>query len=197
MKDLIIWVIVWYLVWGIYNIYFRWSWEKFSSDKYLPRGLYFLLSFLIVFYVYKDIVLFHLLPLIVAFIVLNLIGLLLSFNKNYYKKFNKDRFFILFQSFNILYQQTSVVIALFLLKRLLVNNYSDLYFGLFFGTVHLPLLLLPWIKIKYPIVFGCFIIGYIFSFLIQNFNYGIILSSLLHYLFYAWQIHYLKDEEKI
>lgn len=197
MKDLIIWIVIWYIVWGTYNIYFRWSWEKFKVNKYIPRGLYFLLAFLIVFFIFKDITIFYTKGLLLSFLLLNIIGLILSFNKNYYKKFNKDRLFVLFQSFNILYQQTSVVVALFLIKRLLVNDYSDLYFGLFFGAVHLPLIFLPWIKIKYPVVFGCFIVGYIFSYLIQNYSYGITISSLLHYLFYVWQIHYLKDEEKI
>ncbi|MFZ3301548.1 MAG: hypothetical protein WA152_02435 [Microgenomates group bacterium] len=197
MKDIIIWVGLWYLVWGIYNVYFRWSWEKLKSKKYIPRGLYFLFSFFIIFIVFKDILFFYSDSLVLSLLATNLIGLILNYDRKYYKKFNKDRLFILFQSFNILYQQASIVVAIYLIKSLLANGYSDLYFGLFFGIIHLPLLFMPWIKLKYILVAGCFVIGTVFSYLILNYKFGLPTAFIIHYLYYAWEIYYLKDEEKI
>lgn len=196
MKDILYWILIWYLVWGIYNFYFRWAWEKFKSKKFIPRGLFFLASFFIVYYFFKNLLNPFMLHLTISFIVMNLIGLTLSLNKTYYHNFSKDRLFILFQSFNIIYQQASVVVGLVLIKSL-VTSYSDIYFGIFFGIVHLPLLFFKWVRLKYQVLVACFVIGCVFSFLINNFQYGVLISSLLHYLFYAWQIHYLKDEEKI
>ncbi len=196
MKDIIVWVTIWYLIWGFYNIKLRWSLEKFKKDKYIPRGLYFLTSFIVIYYIYKNFISEHILQLIYIFVVTNIIGLILTFNKNYSSKFKKDKLFTLFQSFNILYQQASIL-ALIILIRNFYPNYNDLYLGIFFGVIHLPLIFLPWAKLKYIIVLGCFVIGTLFSYLITNYKFGLSISFLIHYIYYAWEIYYLKDEEKI
>lgn len=196
MKDLAIWVAIWYLVWGFYNVNLRWSLEKFKRNKYIPRGLYFLASFIVIYFTYKNAVSQYIFQLIYVFIISNIIGLILTFNKKYNSKFKKDKLFTLFQSFNILYQQASIL-ALIMILRNYYPSYSDLYFGIFFGAIHAPLIFLPWVKLKYIIVLGCFVIGTLFSYLILNYKFGLSAAFLIHYAYYAWEIYYLKDEEKI
>jgi hypothetical protein len=197
MKDLIVWIGLWFFVWGIFNAYLRWKWDAYKTKKYLPRGLFFLLAFLAIYYQFHLIISEYMVRLVLSFLLLNTIGLLLSLNRKYYQKFSKDRFYILFQSFNIFYQQTSILIAILLLKKFVGDSFSDIHFGLFFLIIHSPLAFFPWIKLKYWVLTGCFLGGYLFSYLNLSFYYGIIISSLIHYVFYAWEIYYLKDEEKI
>lgn len=197
MKDLIVWIGLWFFVWGILNIYFRWKWEKYNSKKFVLRGLFFLISFFAVYYVFHFITIIYIYKIMTGLVIANFIGLFLSFDKDYYRNFTKDRFFILFQTFNILFQQASILIAMVLLKRFLGNQYSDIIFGLFFIGIHFPLAFLPWVKLKYWILASCFFGGWLFSYLNFNFHYGIVYSFLIHYLLYVLEIYFLKDEEKI
>ncbi len=126
MKDIIIWVCIWYTIWGLSNILLKGGWVKNKQNNSLFKGLFFIFAFLFIFYFFKDNLIFHLEKLVASFIIINIIGLVLSFNKKYFKNFDKDRLFILFQSFNILYQQSSVVVVFFLIKQLIGNSYIDL-----------------------------------------------------------------------
>lgn len=197
MKDLIVWIGIWFLVWGSFNIYFRWKWEYLNSKKFVPRGLFFLISFLIMYYFFYPIAVPYLYKMLLGLLITNIIGLFLCFNKNYYKNIIKDRFFILFQTFNILFQQVSILIAMLLLKKFFGNQYTDLHFGLFFVGIHFPLVFLPWAKLKYWILASCFFGGWLFSYFNFNFYYGIVFSFLIHYFLYIIEMYSLKDEEKI
>jgi hypothetical protein len=197
MKEILIWVAVWYLIWGIYNAYLRWVWEGLRDLKYVPRGIYFFIAFIVIFVIYYNNLYVYSGLLFISLILTNVLGLLLSTTKVYYDNFKKDRFFILFQSFNILYQQTSLIALMLILKKYLGENYKDIYFGVTFFLIHTPLLFLPWAKLKYYIVIGCFFGGWLFSYLNFNYVYGLIYSFLIHYLVYVWEMYYLKDEEKI
>lgn len=197
MKEIILWSIVWFTAWAILNVYFRWSWEKLKSKKYIPRGLYFLICYFAMFILFKELVRPYLIPLTIGFLVSNFSGLFFGFDRKFYFKFSKDRYYLLFHSFNILFQQISILIAILIVKKLIGINYRDIHFGLFFVSIHFPLAFLPWAKLKYYLLAGCFIGGWLFSYLNLNFQYGITLSFLIHYFVYVWQIHYLKDEEKI
>lgn len=197
MNDLIVWIILWFLVWGSFNIYFRWKSEELKSKKFIPRGLFFLISFLIVYYVYHPLITTYLSRMLVGLLITNLIGLFLTFDKSYYKSFVKDRFFILFQTFNILFQQTSILVAMLLLKNFIGAEYKDVVFGIFFMGIHFPLAFLPWAKLKYYILASCFFGGWLFSYLNFSYTNGIVFSFLIHYLLYVLEIYYLKDEEKI
>lgn len=186
---------------GGLNIYFRWKWEILKSKKFIPRGLFFLISFLLIYYVFyyvfHSLLVNYLYKILIGLSITNAIGLFLTFDKNYYKDFVKDRFFILFQTFNILFQQSSILVAMLLLKKILGSGYSDMHFGLFFMGIHFPLAFLPWAKLKYWILASCFFGGWLFSYLNFNFYYGIVYSFLIHYFLYVLEIYFLKDEEKI
>jgi len=197
MKDFILWSIIWFGIWGILNIYFKWKWEKLKSNKYIPRGLFFLLSYAITYYFFSNRLYVFSGYLLFSLLITNIIGIFLSFNKNYFSSFFKDRFFILFQTFNILFQQASILVLMLLLKDYLGKSYKDIYFGIIFFAIHTPLLLLPWAKLKYYLLIGCFFGGWLFSFLNFNFQYGIVYSFLIHYFVYVWEMYYLKDESKI
>jgi hypothetical protein len=197
MKDLAIWIGIWFFIWTIFNVFFRWKTERYKSKKFMPRGLYFLGAFFVVYLLYKNLLGTYLNQIFIAFLISNFLGLSLSLNRGYYKKFSKDRFFILFQSFNILFQQSAIVTGIILLQKMMGANYKDLHFGIFFFTIHLLLVFLPWVKLKYYLVAGCFLGGWLFSYLINNFSYGLVASFTIHYFIYIWEIYYLKDEEKI
>jgi hypothetical protein len=97
MSSIVVWIILWFFVWGILNIYFRWKWEKYQSKKYVPRGLFFLISFLITYYLFNSIVSVYIDRLLIGLLITNLVGLSLSFNKSYYRNFIKDRFLYFFK----------------------------------------------------------------------------------------------------
>ncbi len=197
MKEIIIWFVIWFFVWGILNIYFKWKWEALKSKKYVPRGLFFLFSFAVTYYVFYQRLFIFSGQLLFSLVLTNFVGIILSINKKYYSKFFKDRFFILFQSFNILFQQSSILVLMLLLKEFLGNTYNDIYFGMIFFVIHTPLLLLKWVKLKYYLLMSCFIGGWLFSYFNFSYQYGLIISFLIHYLVYVWEMYYLKDEAKI
>ena len=197
MRDLIIWVITWYLIWGSFNYKVRWSLEQFRGKKYIGRGLFFLLSFVFVYFTFNKYTNSFAVQLVLATILANVVGLYLGFTKSFYNKFKKDRYFLAFQSFNVLFQQTMVVVAISMLQSFFGQDYKDYCFGIMFFVVHLPILFLPWAKLKglYAIysLFG----GFIFSYLINNYQLGLVITFTLHYAMYVWSIYYIKDEEKI
>lgn len=197
MKELVIWSALWFGVWLVLNIYFRWKWEKLNSNKFVPRGLFFLTAFVIMFYVFQNLIEPFLKPLLIGFVISNVIGLIMTLKPKLHKRFSKDRFFLLFQSFNILFQQTSILVAILIFSNMFKTEYKSIYFGVFFIAIHFPLIFLPWAKLKYWILASCFFGGWIFSFLNLNYTNGLIVSFLIHYLLYVFEIFYLKDERKI
>ena len=197
MKEVYLWFIIWFSVWGLFNIKVRWILEKFHSRKYTGRGLFFLFAFIITSFYFDTHVTKYLPQLLVGTLLANILGIFFAFFKNYYKKFAKDRFFLLFQTFNILFQQTMVVIAISILKIIFGQEYKDYYFGIWFFMAHLPVLFVPWAKLRYQYVIYALIGGIVFSYLINNISNGLIITFLTHFCIYIWVISYLKDEEKI
>ncbi len=197
MKEIITWIIIWFFAWGVFNINLRWNWEKLGSKRYIPRGMYFIFFCVSIYFYYKNILSPYIPALSLGFVISTFIGLVLGFNKNFYNSFSRDRYFLLVQPLNILYQQASAIVLMLLFKKYLGQQYSDIYFGTLFVAIHFPLAFLPWSKLKYYLLAGCFFGGWLFSYLNFNFEYGVTLSFLTHYAIYVWQIYYLKDERKI
>ena len=140
MKEIAVWILIWFFVWGIFNGFFRWFTQRFSYRRFVTHGFFFLLSFIVVYFKYERLLLPHIPDLIIGFVVANLIGSILSLNKNFYQTFVKDRFFLIFQSFNILFQQAMIIVSLSLLKNFIGSGYTDYIYGLFFVIVHLPII---------------------------------------------------------
>lgn len=197
MEEVAIWILIWFLVFGVWNGFFKWFLERLSYKKFIPRGLYFLLSFAIVYYKYENLIILHLSQLIIGFLIANFVGTLLSLNRNFYREFVKSRFFILFQSFNILFQQAMIISSIVILKNYLGIQYSHYFYGLFFTIVHLPILFFRKFKLRYLILIYCIFGGFMFSYLILNHPLGIILSFLLHFSLYIWMIYFLEDDRKM
>lgn len=197
MKDLVIWIVIWYSVWGTFNAKLRWSLEQFKSRKYIGRGLFFLFSFLGIYFLYNNILVHNSTQLLVAVVTANIIGLYFGFNQKFFKKFSKDRYFLLFQTFNILFQQAMVIVSMNIIQRLFGSSYTHYHYGTWFFLVHLPVLLLPWAKLRVLYTLYSLFAGTIFSYTISNFQYGLVVNFLFHYCVYIWTIYYIKDEEKI
>jgi len=197
MKDLIVWITIWYFVWGTFNIKLRWSLEQFKSKKYVGRGLFFLFAFLIIYFLYNRFLITYSAQLLISVIIANMIGVYLGFKNSFFKKFTKDRYFLLFQTFNILFQQSMVIASIYLIKNIFGDNYTHFHYGLWFFLVHLPVLFLPCARLRILYLIYSLFGGVIFSYTIANYQYGLIINFLFHYCVYIWTIYYIKDEEKI
>lgn len=197
MKEIEIWILVWFLIWGIFNGFFKWFSDRFSYKKFIPRGFFFLISFVVIYFKYESKLLPHITDLVIGFVAANIIGSILSVNKNFYKEFVKDRFFILFQSFNILFQQAMILVAFGILRNYLGHLYSHYFFGLFFLIIHLPIIFFRKMKLRYLILLYCLLGGITFSYLYTNYAMGIVYSFLIHFSLYIWMIYYVEDEKKL
>src|SRR3989344_1368461 len=151
MKDLAIWIAIWIGVWGFYNLSLRWFTEIYGYRKFVPRGLFFLISFLVTYFIFQQRLTQYLPQLIVAFAISNYVGLIISINEKLHKQFTKDRFFMLFQTFDILFQQTSILILIQILDSNIKQGYADIYLGMFFFVIHSPILLFRWVKYRFLI----------------------------------------------
>jgi len=172
--------------------------DVFESRKLLTNStFFFIFAFLVNFFVFKNILIPYLWVLILGFLVSSSIGLIFSNVKFLYKYIKSGRFFLLFHPFNILFQQSSVVIGIILLENYLHNSYQNYYFGVAFMILHFPVVFFKWAKLRWFYLAGTLLGGTLFSYLILNFSFGATLTYLIHYLIYVGIIYYLKDQNKI
>lgn len=196
MSALIIWVVIWWIVWISWNLIRKFL-EQLQSKKYIYWGLFFLPFSILIYLYYQQYLHSYLYQLLIATVSVNFLGMFLGTDKVFYTSIRKDRFFLLFQTFCILFQQIMVVSGILLLKLYFGDEYQDYYFGIWFFVMHSPIVFAKWAKLRYLYLTLSLLGGIAFSYLINNVKYGLILSFLLHYLLYVWTIYYLKDERKI
>jgi hypothetical protein len=195
--DLTFWFLIWFAIWGVFNLFVRWPLEKFKSFKFAYRGVFFLLLFALIQFVFEGYLKpFHF-QILISVLLVNAFGILVGFEKIFYKNFKKDRFFLLFQTFNILLQQAMVVVALGIITDTYGESYRDLRLGLIFLVAHFPIVLLPWAKMKYYLFASTFFAGMLFSYLIRTNTFGLVISFTIHFCLYIYLINKLKDERKI
>lgn len=197
MDNLIILVAVWFISWGIFAFKIRWLFNDYPNIKFAIRGLYFVLIFIFIYVYFYQFVNTYSLQLITATIISICVSLLIRYNKPFFIKGEKNKNFYFWQTFNVLFQQTMVLISILLLKTKYGEDYNDYYFGIIFLLGHLPVLLISWANLKSFYIFYSLFAGIIFSFLINNFRYGLVISFMLHYLAYILLVYRVKDEEKI
>jgi hypothetical protein len=197
MKDLIVWMIIWYGTWIFFNTFLRWWTEKFKSKKFVPRSIFFSIITFALFIIYYPYLNKYLPQLIIGSVLSFLIGHLLHHIKIYYKGFKKDRLFIENQAFNVLFQQTMVVLGIQFLLKYLGGNYSDYHFGILFLIGHSLIIFASWSTLRYLVFPITFIGGLLFSYLAQNFEYGVVFNLLIHQFIYIIWLYNIKDEEKI
>lgn len=191
------WTILWIVVWSVFNLKIRWFLDKFNDERYIGRGVFFLISFFLTYILYSNLITSYIPQLLLAVILVNFIGVVLSLTPKFYAKFKKDRFFILFQTFNVLFQQTMVLVSILLLKNHLGYNYNNFYYGIWFFVMHIPILFAKWSRLRYLFLIYSLFGGLIFSFLFNSLSFGIIICFLIHFIVYIWSIYYIKTDKQI
>jgi len=125
------------------------------------------------------------------------IGLILSQTPTFYKRIRVGRYYPIFLPFNILFQQLFVVAGIYILQMMFMGRYYDFYFGILFTLVHLPVIFLKWARLRYLYLVFTLFCGTLFSFLIRNYEFGSLVSFMVHFIVYIPLIYYLRDERKI
>lgn len=196
MKDILIWISVWFGVWGVWNIFFKPKLNK-TKNRYIVEGGYFTLVSLATLVLFEPLLKQYAWWLLLAFLICTSLGLILSGKKGFTKRIKSGKYFLLLHPFNIFFQQSMVIIGVYALSKYLGNSYKDIYFGIGFAAFHSPVVFLKWAKLKYLYISGALLGGITFSYLARNITGGVAISYLLHYLVYIWIIYYLKDQNKI
>lgn len=197
MKEIVYLVLLWFITWGFFNIYYKWKIITKSLFGYVSTSAYFLINFLIIFVIYKKSLLPFTLDLVVALLIATTIAFLLLSTSFFRSKIENGKYFLIFHVFNILYQQGMVVLLINQLSRYFGSNYKDYYFAVTFMLLHTPVVFLRWAKLRYYYLLLTYISGYLFSFFINNIQFGAGLSYLAHYIAYIFIILILKDKNKI
>lgn len=189
------WILTYIVIWSLYNCYFKWKIFKSGKNETLFFILFFLISsiiFDIFFYKYLS---GSVLNLIFALIVSTVIGLFFSNYPPFYKHIKNGKYFLVWMPSDVFFQQGMIVTAVVLLKQYFGSGYLDLYFGLFFALIHMPILFFKWAKLRYLIVLFSFVLGLIFSYLIRTFGgVGAFSAFLMHFCIYIPIFYYLRDE---
>lgn len=73
MKDLVILIGMWFLTWGLLNIWYKWLFKAGSLTKYFADAVFFFTNFVISYVFYKNII-----PTIYIYIYITFFGHLLS-----------------------------------------------------------------------------------------------------------------------
>jgi hypothetical protein len=196
-SPLFIWFAVWIGVWTIFNTIVRWPTESFKSKKYFLRAIFFIVISTVLFLKINGLLIPYKPQLFTGFLVSIIIGTFLSHDRKYYKKFTKDKYFLVLASFNLFFQQIMVVWGILILLGVYGNTYRDYLFGIMFFTAHILLIFAKWSIYRYQMLLLTFFGGILFSFLVRNFTWGIIASFLIHFFVYIFWLYKTGDEEKI
>lgn len=162
--------------WGVYYLvlYPRGFWY---TTKPALVSAYFGTSFILsYFYYFPQSSMFGFYLVAVSFLIL--IGFIIE-------KFFKLSLWIRYlqvKVFELLFQQIAIY---YLILIFFEFNYNFWIFGLMFGIIHAPILWFKYLKnLRYVYFFLSFVGGYLFIFLVSNFEYGYYLTYLIHFGFY-------------
>ena len=194
--QLALWLIIWSVTWYFFNSKIKWRASR-EQKMYINNFIYFIIAALLTFTVYSQIIASVLAKITFAFILTVTLGYYLSTASLYRKRIKKGKYFLVSVVSDILFQQMMVYVAIILLLDLYSNSYTNYYFGFFFTIVHLPVIFLKWVKLRYFYLMLTFLGGTLFSYLIINFSFGIFYTFLIHYLIYLTILYFLQDDTKI
>lgn len=196
MRPVLQWLIIWYSIWILFNLGFRWRIDKFKN-KFVFRGLFFLSGTIAVYLIYLINTRNYLGQLFLGFSIIYLVGKIFGNLKIYYSGFPKDRRFLEFQSFNVIFQQTITLSGIMLLQEYFGESFSHLHSGILYLCAHGLIIFAGWSTFRFFVLPLSFIGGAIFSYLALNFTYGVTINILLHQLVYVVWLYIVKDERKI
>lgn len=141
-----LWLVFYLVVWSLFNSYFKWKIFKSGKWKCILFIAFFLVSsilFGIFFYTYLATSIY---TLIGAMLASTLIGILFSIFPPFYKHLKNGRSFLLWMPSDIFLQQGMIIAAISILRSYFGTGYIDVYFGLFFIAIHLPILFFKWLN---------------------------------------------------
>ena len=193
--EIILWIVFYLVVWSLFNSYFKWKIFKSGKWKCILFITFFLVSSILFDILFYKNLAISIYTLICAMLISTLIGIFFSIFPPFYKHITNGRSFLLWMPSDIFLQQAMIITAISILRGYFGTGYSDLYFGLFFITIHLPILFFKWVKLRYLVVAFTFVLGFIFSYLIRSFGEtGVLIAFLLHFCMYIPVFYYLRDE---
>jgi hypothetical protein len=182
------WFLTWFMVWGAYNVYFKWKIDVIKNEKHLFTSAYFLISSLVAYSLFAKSLLFSY-PLIVAFLISLFVGTFFSHFYPFIRHIKNGKYFLISLSFSILFQHIMINVGV---------NIEPKYFGFIFMAGHLPVIFLKWARYRYLYLVLTYFGGTDFSYLITKYSdTGVITSYMLHYLFYIPIFYYVQDERKV
>jgi len=202
LDGISIWFFMWLLFWGGY--YFVLAKREINYiQNYIITSGYFLLASCIIVFIFQDYFIpivrdFSLLPFTVLGAVFLLhIGIYYFFSKyfnvpkNIIKRYPEvqlltmDYRYIVSRSFNILFQQTLIVLlAWILVVGGLDTNGIVLMFVILFIFAHVPLIDIIGMRVGSYFILACILAAWVFPLLVVRVNYGFVYSFALHQLFY-------------
>jgi len=199
--NLLVWIFLWIFAFGAFFLLRKKGVNYIRF--YVVTSLLFLMFTFVSIFLFRNILFpvlkeFTIIPF--TFLVLMFIIAILVyhfFNKHVKKpellmKSNPDQYFLLMdykylfsKSFDILFQQTQILI----LVMLLFNSGFSLVkiviiFSVLFGLVHVFNIPLAGKRFGWYYVLASFLAGILFPLLIINFDYGFVYSYILHWVFY-------------
>lgn len=174
---ILIWLVYWYFVWGVYNYVLIPNGFSIKRNSYIA-GMYFLISSLLPLYFIFGTYSLLVIPVYILFFLL--------------KSF--EEYIALF--IDVIFQQAMLLILFFLFKD---NQYLIYIFVLTFALSHLPIVFLDHLKkIGILIVFLCIPLGsLLFYFCYLRFGvtiYGLISGSIIHMIFYIIIMKYFDNK---
>lgn len=201
--TLLIWVVFWFLVWaGIFYLISKGV--DYISHPFL-FSIYFLFFSLFPIYFFRQQFLplledFSILPFIVLFLVLVVTLLIYHITRKYLRPPTKlikrypnsvflriDSKYVIPKSFEILFQQSLIIVFVILLSSLGLNmGWLMLTFAIFFGAIHAFLIKTEGLVIGSYFTVTSILGGLLFPPVILLLPYGFVYSYTLHWFFYSF-----------
>lgn len=170
------------LTWGIYFFYLYPYKKLLYTQKTLSVSAYFACTFLVSYILF-----FGNLLRAISFVPFIILALLLIFIFIKHTNLTLRKKYLIVKIFEILYQQ---IFIYYLILFVLTYTTNYLYFGLAFGVLHSPILLIKYIgRMRFIYFILSFLGGYVFAYFTNEYIYGYYFSYLIHYAFYVLVAH--------
>lgn len=196
--DLFIWIIFWFGIFGFSNQVLRKKGYTYTN-RFLVTIVFFLFSNILVFFFFRDYfssfftigfnyISFLIMFFSITFFIYWLLRNFTEFRRGIsgfeytYIKYS----FLVSKGFEILLQDLLLISLLYIFRVNFISNniYFVLAFTLFFGLVHLPLVIIKPGRGSWFLVIVCFTLGIILPLIYLLDNFDFIYLYIAHWLFY-------------
>lgn len=174
---MVVLVLYWFVIWGIFNLVLRERNYGYSSGSRVT-AIFFLISALIpTVFLYQNY--FYQISLVWLSTIISLSIFLILYRTFPHKLWYKS---MQVKSLDVCFQQIIIFALIQSFSTQLTTG--AVAFGIFFGLIHIPIVLSK-VKRKYLYLFSSFIGGFVFYFLIINYDFGVVLSYIVHVIYYV------------